>query len=267
MSDFDLESNRDMWNEWAELHVNSEFYDVESFKNGRSRLYPVAVVEVGDVRGKSLLHLMCHFGMDTLSWARQGAEVTGVDFSDKAINSARSLAGELELDAEFICCNLYDLPQNLDRQFDIVFTSAGVLCWLPDLKEWGRVIAQFLKGGSFFYILEGHPFLNMLLDEANTSIPEIFRSYFYNPEPEIYQSDASYDGVKTSKTHTGKEWTHSLGDIVNSLISAGLRIEFLHEYPYIFYKALPYMKQDDQGSWRIPGDRIPLIFTLKATKP
>ncbi|HEY95729.1 MAG TPA: class I SAM-dependent methyltransferase [Dehalococcoidia bacterium] len=268
MKNFDLESNREMWNEWAELHVNSEFYNVESFKKGRSSLYPIAVEEVGDVGGKSLLHLMCHFGKDTLSWARRGAKVTGIDFSDKAINIARSLAKGLELDAEFICSNLYDLPMNLDRQFDIVFTSAGVLCWLPDLEEWGRVIAQFLKSGGFFYILEGHPFLNMLLDEdPDASKPEILRSYFYTPEPEVYQSAASYAGVKTSKTHTGKEWTHSLGDIVNTLISAGLRIEFLREYPYIFFKAMPYMEQDSDGSWRIPGDKIPLIFTLKATKP
>jgi SAM-dependent methyltransferase len=266
MRDFDLESNREMWNEWAELHVNSEFYDVDSFKEGRCSLYPVELEEVGDVSGKSLLHLMCHIGKDTLSWARRGANVTGVDFSENAINTARSLADELKLDGEFICCNLYDLQQNLDRKFDIVYTSAGVLCWLPDLKEWGRVIAQFLKSGSFFYILEGHPFLNMLLDEANTSIPEIFRSYFHTPEPEVYQSEGSYSGDKTSKIHTGKEWTHSLGDIVNSLINAGFRIEFLHEYPYIFFRALPYMQQDDQGSWRIPGDRIPLIFTLKASK-
>jgi SAM-dependent methyltransferase len=268
MDTFNLETNKEMWNEWAELHVNSEFYDVESFKKGRCSLYPIAVEEAGDVSGKSLLHLMCHFGIDTLSWARRGAKVTGVDFSDNATDIARSMTDELELNAEFICCNLYDLLQNLDRQFDVVFTSAGVLCWLPDLERWASVIAQFLKSGGFFYILEGHPFLNMLLDEDPNAIkPEILRSYFYTPEPEVYQSDASYAGIKTSRIHTGKEWTHSLGDIVKSLISAGLRIEFLHEYPYIFFKALPYMEQDDQGAWRIPGDKIPLIFTLKATKP
>ncbi|UCC17621.1 MAG: class I SAM-dependent methyltransferase, partial [Dehalococcoidales bacterium] len=226
-----------------------------------------AVEEIGDVNGKSLLHLMCHFGKDTLSWARRGAKVTGMDFSDKAISLARSLADELKLDAEFICCDLYDLPQNLDKKFDIVFTSAGVLCWLPNLEEWGCVIAQFLKSGGIFYILEGHPFLNMLLiEDPDAEIPEILRSYFYIPEPEVYQSDASYAGIKTRKIHTGKEWTHSMGDIVNALIKAGLRIEFLHEYPYIFFKAMPYMVQDDQGSWRIAGDKIPLIFTLKATK-
>ena len=268
MEKYNLESNREMWNEWATLHAGSEFYDVESFKKGKCSLYPVAVEEMGDVNGKSLLHLMCHFGKDTLSWARRGAKITGMDFSDNAINIARSLSEELGLDAEFICCNLYDLPQHLDKQFDIVFTSAGVLCWLPDLEKWGRVIAQFLNSGGFFYLLEGHPFLNMLLDEdPNALKPEILRSYFFTREPEVYQSEASYAGVKTSKVHTGKEWTHSLGDIVNSLISTGLRIEFLHEYPYIFFKAMPYMVQDYQRAWRIPGDKIPLIFTLKATKP
>ena len=135
MSNFGLESNKAMWNEWAKLHVNSDFYDVESFKKGRCSLYPVEVEKIGDVSGKSLLHLMCHISKDTLSWARRGAKVTGMDFSENAINTARSLADELKLDAEFICCNLYDLPENLDRKFDIIYTSAGVLCWLPDLEE------------------------------------------------------------------------------------------------------------------------------------
>ncbi len=267
MDNYNLDSNKEMWNDWALLHVDSEEYDVDGFKKGRCSLRPVEIDEVGDVSGKSLLHLQCHFGMDTLSWARRGARVTGIDFSEKAIDIAHSLAEELKLDASFVCSNLYDLPENLTGQFDIVYTSAGVLCWLPDLKGWADVIAQFLKRGGFFYILEGHPFLHVFLDEnPDAEEPEIVRSYFYTPEPEVYQSDGSYAGVTTEKTHTGKEWTHSLEDVVNSLISAGLRIEFLHEYPYIFYRAMPYMTKDKDGFWRIPGDRIPLMFTLKATK-
>ena len=128
MKNYDLESNREMWNEWATLHAGSEFYDVESFKKGRCSLYPVAVEEVGDVNGKSLLHLMCHFGKDTLSWARLGAKVTGVDFSDDAINIARSLSRELYLDAEFICCDLYDLPQNLDFRPLVIQNSQLITC-------------------------------------------------------------------------------------------------------------------------------------------
>ena len=263
-----MKNNQEMWNAWAPLHAKSDFYDVEGFKAGRSTmLYPVEFEEVGNVKNKSLLHLQCHFGMDTLSWARQGARVTGVDFSDKAIDLARSLSKELGIEANFICCNIYDLPEKLNKKFDIVYTSGGVLCWLPDLKRWAEVITHFLKPGGFFYILDGHPFLHMLLsDSPDMTGPEITRSYFYTAEPEEYQTDGSYAGVKTDKPHTGNEWTHSMGDVINSLISSGLRIEFLHEFPVISFKCLPFMERDDNGLWRIPGDRIPLIFTLKASK-
>ena len=263
-----MKNNQEMWDDWAPLHAQSEFYDVEGFKKGRCTLYPIELEEMGDVSGKSLLHLQCHFGLDTLSWARQGAKVTGIDFSDKAIEIARSLSKELGIDANFVCSDVYDLPEKPKDEFNIVYTSAGVLCWLPDLKRWAEIISRFLKPGGFFYILEGHPFLNMLLsDSPDTTGPEITRSYFYTAEPEEYQIDGSYAGVKTDKPHTGHEWTHSMGDIINSLISSGLRIEFLHEFPVIFFRCLPFMEPDDNGLWRIPGDEIPLIFTLKAFKP
>ncbi len=257
-----------MWNDWALLHVKSDFYDVEGFKNGRSSmLYPIETEEMGDISGKSLLHLQCHFGMDTLAWARLGAKVTGVDFSDKAIDLARSLSVELGLEADFVCSDIYDLPQNLKRRFDIVYTSGGVLCWLPDLKRWAEIIAHFLKPGGFFYILEGHPLLNIIDDSPDVTELRVKRSYFYTEEPEIYETAGSYTGEQTDRPHTGHEWTHSMGDIINSLISSGLRIEFLHEFPVIFFKCLPFMEQDDDGLWRIPGNKIPLIFTLKAFKP
>ena len=145
-----LQNNRDLWNEITPIHVASEFYDVEGFKNGRNRLfYPVEFEEVGDVTGKSLSHLQCHFGMDTLTWARRGAKVTGVDFSDEAIKKARSLSAELGIPADFICSDIYELPQKLDKKFDIVYTSGGVLTWLPDLGKWASVIAHFLKYAGF----------------------------------------------------------------------------------------------------------------------
>ncbi|MBN2239738.1 MAG: class I SAM-dependent methyltransferase [Dehalococcoidales bacterium] len=263
-----FQHNREMWDEWASLHVDTEFYDVNGFLNGRNTLYALEMEEVSDVKGKSLLHLMCHFGMDTLSWARQGARVTGADFSPKAIEAARKLSRKAGIESEFVCSNLYELPQNLQGEFDIVYTSAGVLCWLPDLKGWADVIAHFLKCGGFFYIMESHPMMNILFTDVPTiDGPEIANSYFHNPEPDIYPSIGSYAGVKTSKTHTSHEWTHSMGDIVNALISTGLKIEFLHEYPKLFFQRMPYMVEDDEGWWHIPGDKVPLLFTLKAMKP
>ncbi len=262
-----IKVNRDLWNEITPIHAQSDFYDVEGFKNGKSRmLYPIEIEEMGDVRGKSLLHLQCHFGLDTLSWARLGAKATGVDFSDKAIDLARSLGKELGIEADFICCNIYDLPENLSSKFDIVYTSAGVLCWLSDLKRWADVIAHFLKPGGFFYILEGHPFNYVLDDSPDTTEPKIKYSYFSTPEPVAWEPEGDYADPEAVVTHGSYESQHDLGEIINSLISSGLRIEYLHEFPVIYYKKWPFMEQDDNGLWRIKGDKIPLIFTLKATK-
>ncbi len=275
-----LRNNRDLWNEITPIHARSNFYDVEGFKSGRSSmLYPIELEEVGDVSGKSLLHLQCHFGMDTLAWAKLGAKVTGVDFSDKAIDLARSLSKELGIEADFVCADIYDLPENLKGKFDIVYTSGGILCWLPDLKRWAEIITHFLKPGGFFYILEGHPFSCVFDDSPDVTEPIVKYSYFHMPEPTKWEPESDYTSPAKGSlewinndpdavvTHGSYEWTHDMGDIINSLISAGLRIEFLHEFPVIFYKCLPFMERDDDCMWHVKGNKIPLIFTLKATKP
>ena len=263
-----LKNNRELWNEITPIHACSAFYDVEGFKKGRSSmLYPIELEEMGDVTGKSLLHLQCHFGMDTLSWARLGAKVTGVDFSDKAIELARSLSKELEIEADFICSDIYKLPDVLDEEFDIVYTSAGVLCWLPDLKRWAEVISHILKPGGFFYILEGHPFMMVFDDSPDVTEPKVHYSYFHDPEPMKFEPEEDYAIPGVITKHGSYEWTHSMSDIINSLISSGLRIEFLHEFPMIFFKRFPFMEQDDDGLWQIKGNKLPLVFTLKATKP
>ncbi|MFW9973572.1 MAG: class I SAM-dependent methyltransferase, partial [Candidatus Odinarchaeota archaeon] len=133
-----FETNLKRWNELVELNAKSRLYDLEGFKSGNSSLLRIELEELGNVMGKSLLHLQCHFGMDTLSWARLGAYVTGVDFSDKAINLARDLSKELNIPARFIQANLYDIPNILHEQFDIVFTSYGTICWLPNLAKWAQ---------------------------------------------------------------------------------------------------------------------------------
>jgi SAM-dependent methyltransferase len=262
-----IEENRHLWNEITPIHAKSEFYDVEGFKTGkRKMLYPIEIEEMGDVKGKSLLHLQCHFGMDTLSWARQGAKVTGVDFSEKSIELACSLSEELGIDAQFICCNIYDLPEKLEGKFDIVYTSAGVLCWLPDLKRWAEIISHFLKPGGFFYILEGHPFKMVFDDSKDSTELTVKYSYFHSPEPDKWEPEGDYADPDALFTHGSYEWTHSMGDIINALINAGLKIVFLNEFPVIFFKRFPFMERDDNGLWRIEGDKIPLTFSLKATK-
>lgn len=165
-----LKANKKVWDALTGPHLLSEFYDVEGFKAGNDWLRPLEIEEMGDVHGKTLLHLQCHFGQDTLSWGRRGAIVTGVDFSDEAIDYARKLSKETGIKADFICSDIYALPEILDQQFDIVFTSYGVLTWLPDLKRWAEVVAHFLKPGGFFYIVEIHPILYIIGYEPNPEL-------------------------------------------------------------------------------------------------
>ena len=162
-----MEANRRSWDARTPTHFGSRFYDVDGFRAGASSLNSIEVEEVGDVDGKSLLHLQCHFGMDTMSWARLGARTTGVDFSEEAISRARSLSEELDIDAKFVVSNVYDLPDVLDGRFDVVFTSYGVLTWLPDLDRWAEVVAHFLEPGGFFYIVDGHPFGSVFYNEED----------------------------------------------------------------------------------------------------
>jgi SAM-dependent methyltransferase len=258
------------WNRLAPLHAQSAFYDVASFKAGRSTLQRLEREELGDVAGRSMLHLQCHFGMDTLSWARLGARVTGVDYAESAIELARKLGCEAGLEAQFVCASIYDLPERLTGTFDIVFTSYGVLCWLPDLPAWGRVIAHFLKPGGIFYIADGHPFAGVFYNEPDAAGLQVAYPYFHREEPEAYPCDGSYatdPGVEVK--HISYEWCHTLGDVVNALLDAGLRLQFLHEFPFGFYKAFPFMVRSEDGKWRLPEhqESLPLIFSLKATKP
>jgi len=268
MQDY-MNSNRALWNEMTPIHARSAFYDVDGFKRGRITLGNLEREEVGDVAGKSLLHLQCHFGMDTMSWARLGASVTGVDFSDEAIALARSLSQELGINARFIQSNIYDLPDTLDEQFDIVFTSQGVLCWLPDLEGWGQVVARYLKPGGTFYICDGHPMLMAMNDAPGTTTYQISFPYLQGAEPLQFEGGGSdYADQNARLTHPSFEWIHSLGSIVTALSSAGLRIEFLREFSICAWQALPFLEQGADGWWRAPEGMIPIpmTFSLKAAK-
>jgi len=220
---------------------------------------------VGDVAGKSLLHLQCHFGLDTLSWAREGATVTGVDFSPDAIAAAKSLSKELGIPAEFVCSDVYALPEVLgERTFDVVFTSYGVLSWLHDLERWAGVVARHLAPGGTFYIVEFHPVLGMLDEEGR----RIARPYFHSPEPQEFVEHGSYADRSSGATHTLYQWAHSLADVVNALIDAGLRIEFLHEFPYSVHDCEPFFQESAPGRFVVrasPG-LIPLMFSIRATR-
>ena len=262
-----LKANKDTWNAWTPVHVGSKFYDVESFKAGGCSLAETEIHEVGGVMGKSLLHLQCHFGQDTLSWARRGAKVTGADFSDKAIAAARALAGEVGVDAEFVCCDLYDLPRNLSGEFDVVYTGGGVLTWLPDIENWAKIVAHYLKPGGVFYIREFHPTGCMFDDESDT--PRLRYPYFYEEKPLRFSGNGgSYTDGNSGVDTVTYEWSHTLGDIVTALIGAGLSIEYLHEFAYCTYQSHPFLKQGEDGLWRDESLRggLPLMFSIKAVK-
>jgi SAM-dependent methyltransferase len=264
------ESNRLLWNEWADIHAKSAFYDVEGFKAGRISLDAIETEGVGDVRDKSLLHLQCHFGQTTLSWARLGAQVTGADFSERAIALARSLAEELGIPATFVQSDVDHLPDALSGEFDVVFTSYGVLGWLYDLKRWGQVIAHFLKPGGTFFIAEYHPFANVF-DNGDVQRLEVIYPYFFHEKPLRFDVQGSYADPAAHVEHAVEYgWSHSLSEIMMVLIEAGLRIEAFHEYPFSNMPSLPpLMEQSEDGWWRFKEhqESVPLMFSIRATKP
>jgi len=268
MEDY-LHANQRRWDQLTLEHEHSAFYDLAGFRAGKDRLRSIELEELGDVAGKSLLHLQCHFGLDTLAWARRGAEVMGIDFSEKSIALARSLSEELSIPAEFVCSDVAALPEALTGEFDIVFTSYGVLHGLPDLHRWGQVIAHFLKPGGIFYIVEDHPFFRVFRSKAEGELrPE--RSYFYKETPQRIEATGSYATGDQGAAGVSYVWDHSLGEIVGALVDAGLNIEFMHEFPYAARAKFAWMEQGEDGWWRLPGEQhgtIPFLFSLQARKP
>ena len=265
MSNIDkyFEVNKSTWNEKVKVHTKSELYDLDAFKNGKSSLMSYELKALDEIKNKSLLHLQCHFGQDTLSWARLGAKCVGVDLSDEAIKVARNLNDELHLDSRFVCCNVLDTSKYIQEKFDIVFTSYGVIGWLPDLKPWGRMIAERLNKGGTFFIAEFHPIVWMFdyLD-GNTEM-----KYGYHQDEPIYEE---YQGTyaDTDSKMISKEygWNHGLGEVVTALTEAGLHIEYLKEYDESPYNVLPDLIETESGMYTTKENLYPLIFTIKATK-
>ncbi|MFB3055783.1 MAG: class I SAM-dependent methyltransferase [Ignavibacteriaceae bacterium] len=256
-----LNTNKKAWNNKTLFHLKSEFYDVEGFKEGKSSLKFIELEELGDVKNKTMLHLQCHFGQDSLSWARMGAKVTGVDFSDEAIKAARSLNNELNLDAKFICSYIYDIKEHLDEKFDIVFTSYGTIGWLPELKEWGRLILHYLKPGGIFYIVEFHTVLWMFDDDFKN-----FKYSYFNQGEIEEEVEGTYADMNAPLKQKEYGWNHPLSEVINSLIENGLQIEFLHEFPFSVYDVFSNSVKGKYDWWRIKGmeNIIPMMFSIKA---
>jgi SAM-dependent methyltransferase len=217
------------------------------------------------VAGKKLLHLQCHFGLDTMSWTRRGAVATGVDFSEVAIGTARALAAEVGLATRFEIGNVLDL--DLNEQFDVVFTSHGVLGWLPELENWGQTIARHLEPGDRFFVADAHPFV-LTFDEDRTDGILAFRYDYFDRADIPWEGVGSYADGRAPRT-TLVERLHPLEDVVMALLDAGLTITEFHESPYLGWKGFAHMVAGDDGWWRLPADhpKLPLMFSLAATKP
>ncbi len=255
--------NKQTWNTKTEVHLTSDFYDVPSFLEGKSSLNSIEIALLGDVKGKKILHLQCHFGQDSLSLARLGATVTGVDFSEKAIEKAKEFTEKLHLDATFICCDLYDAPQFIAEQIDIVFTSYGTIGWLPDLDNWAALVSRFLKPNGKFVMADFHPVVWMF----DNDFKEVFYSYF-NVEP-IYETETgSYAEREANiETHT-ISWNHSITDILNSLIGNGIEINSFQEYDYSPYNCFNESEEYEKGKYRIKHfqNKIPMVYAILGTK-
>lgn len=259
-----FEVNKSTWNEKVKVHTESEMYDLEAFKKGKSSLMSYEKNALSDVKGKSLLHLQCHFGQDTLSWSRLGAKCIGVDISDEGIKVARKLNEELNLDAEFVCCNVLHTSDFIKDTFDIVFTSYGTIGWLPDLKSWGRMIAERLKSGGTFFIAEFHPIVWMF--DYLGGVPVL--KYGYNQNEAIYEEyEGTYADQSSKMISKEYGWNHGMGEVVTALTEAGLHIDYLEEYDESPYDVLPDLVKTSSGMFATKDKLYPLIFTIKATKP
>ena len=261
-----IQTNREVWDEWTKQGSTPAFDKLERFFRGEEILQPYELEELGDVNGKTLLHLQCHFGLDTVAWARRGARCTGVDLSPRSIEVAERLSRDVKLSdrTRFICSDIYGLPDVLDDAFDIVYTSLGVLAWLPDLDRWAGVIDRFLKPGGTFYVAEYHPFPLVFDDEAGVVHPRIVNRYFPRADPQVFKDEEIDDDLAIYG------WPYSLGVVVTALATIGLRIEFLHEFPYSESQHIRFLEPKGKGTWGLPEEvegELPLLFSIRATKP
>jgi 2-polyprenyl-3-methyl-5-hydroxy-6-metoxy-1,4-benzoquinol methylase len=263
------ETNRRRWDELTPVHRRSAFYDVPGFLAGRNTLFEIERTGVGDVRGQSLLHLQCHFGLDSLSWARLGANVVGVDFSETAITEARALAEKSGLASccRFVCADVLELDRHLHDSFDVVFTSYGVITWLSDLHRWAEVIARFLKPGGLFFMAEIHPFA--FIFRENTATLEVAYDYFHDSRGIEIENTPDYADPAFVPAHSEYYWAWSLADVFHALRAAGLELQDFREYPFSCYRQFPQMEQRSDGRWFLPHGsvQIPLLYSVTARKP
>jgi SAM-dependent methyltransferase len=263
MLNTDIARNLNHWNQRVDVHMASKLYNLEDFLAGKSSLNPTELAEIGIVRGKSLCHLQCHFGQDSISWARLGAKVVGLDFSEKAIAEARKLNIQTGTDAEFVCSNVLNAASAINKSFDIVFTSYGTIGWIPDLSIWAEQIYTLLKPGGFFYIVDFHPVVWM----HNNDLTEIQYSYFNVQKIEEIET-GSYADKNAELTSECVSWNHPISEIVNALINSGLNLDFINEFGFSWYDVFPDMEPRPEGGFQHMrfGEKMPMMYSIKCSK-
>jgi 2-polyprenyl-3-methyl-5-hydroxy-6-metoxy-1,4-benzoquinol methylase len=254
-----VDTNKKSWDAKVDIHVASEFYNNEAFVKGETSLKEIELELLGDVRGLKILHLQCHFGQDSISLSRMGAEVTGVDFSPKAIETAKELAMKTGQNTQFICTNVYNLPEMLNEKFDLVFTSYGTIGWLPDLSRWANVISHFLKPNGKFVFVEFHPAVWMFDDDFS----KVAYNYF-NTEPIFESETGSY-----ADRHAGLQceyvmWNHGLAEVLGSLLDENLLLRKFQEYDFSPYNCFKHTVQTGHSRFQIEHLKnfIPMVYSL-----
>lgn len=260
-----FEANKALWDGRVESHIESEFYGMDSWRAGKDKVPQVDLALLGDLKGKTLLHLQCHFGQDTLSFARMGAKVTGADLSTTAIEQARELAAELKLDAEFVCCNVLDLKDHLSGSFDIVYTSYGTIGWLPDLKPWADVVQHFLKPGGHFVIADFHPMM-WSLDLKDFKIGY----HYFNQEVIEEEELGSYADKEpgTGNPNMSYTWNHPISDIMTPLLEQGLILEKFEEYDWSPWPCFADLEEVGPKQWKFAKrtKEIPMFYAMRFRK-
>jgi SAM-dependent methyltransferase len=252
-----LDINQSAWDSRTTIHVDSDFYDVRGFLAGKTSLNEIELSELGDVNGRSLLHLQCHFGLDTLSWARRGAIVTGVDLSPVAIREAKILAEKSAIDASFITSDVYEFGLNNNDTWDFVFSSYGAVCWLPDIKRWAQTVAGCLKPGGIFYLAEFHPVYDLI-----SGYP-----YFHRTDPSV-EDEQTYTENAPPETSSVVTWSHPVSEVINALIGAGIDILKFNEYPFSPYNCFKGLEERQPGRFYLAhrSQDVPLVYTIMGAK-
>lgn len=258
-----LEINKKLWNNKTDVHYASDFYDVESFLKGKDTLNPIENALLGDIKGKKVLHLQCHFGLDTISLSRRGAQVTGVDFSDKAIARAKQLATKAGTDTRFIQCDVFSLKELLSESFDIVFTSYGTVGWLPDMNKWADTVSHFLRPNGTFVMAEFHPVVWIFSYDF-----ERIEYNYMDTKPIIEEIEGTYTSRDAALKDASISWNHGLATVIDALIKAGLQLQDFKEYDYSPYNCFNNTVKNSEGKYQIKGleRKIPMVYSIKAVK-